>query len=150
MYLIKLFGVLLIVICCSLIGVFKSNSLRQKVRKLSMLIDGLNALYNYIDQGEFELNIAIKNAFCKCRFLNFSAVKILCDDADLKNEKPLIEEFFMRLGQSTKKIECDYINHFKTKMQACLNDARDDVVNKCKIYQILGVCSGLTLGILLV
>ena len=150
MYLIKTFGVLLVVVCCSLIGVLKSNLLRRKVNKLSIFLDGVNALYNYIEQGEFELKTAIKNAFSKCLFIDFSGQKVVCDDVCLKKEKPLIEEFFKHLGLSTKKIECDYINHFKIKVQACLKDAENDALNKCKIYQILCVCSGLVLGILLI
>ena len=150
MYPIKFLGVILIVICSSLIGVFKSRALHQRRKKLSMLLDGVNALYNHIEQGEFELKAAVKNAFCKCGFLNLSGREVLCADTDLKKDKALIEEFFASLGRATKKIECDNINHFAIKLKSCLKDAENDVINKSKIYRILGVCSGLVLGILFV
>ena len=150
MYLIKIFGVLLIVICSTLIGTIKSKSLHKRHKKLSLLLDGVNTLYNHIEQGEFELKTAIKNAFCKCRFLNFSGLKVLCEDSDLKKDKTLIEDFFASLGRATKKIECEHINHFAIKLKSGLKDAENDVINKCKIYQILGICSGLVLGILFI
>ena len=150
MYPIKFLGVILIVICSSLIGVFKSRALHQRRKKLSMLLDGVNALYNHIEQGDFELKAAIKNAFCKCLFLNFSGCYVLCEDTDLKRDKALIEEFFASLGRATKKVECDHVNRFIIKLKSCLKDAENDVINKSKIYQILGVCVGLVLGILFV
>lgn len=150
MFSIRVLGVLLIFIACSFAGFLKSKALYQRRKKLSLLLDGTAALYNYIDQGEFELEFAIKNAFEKCRFLNFSGSDILCEDVDLKKDKNLIEEFFFGLGCATKKIECEHINRFIIKLKTHLKDADDDVISKSKIYQILGICSGLLIGILVI
>ncbi len=150
MFIVKVFGVVLIVASSTSIGILKSTSLFKRREKLSLLLDGVNTLYNYIQQSEFELKSAIKNAFLKCDFLKFSGDVILCDSFDLKNDKAIIEEFFMCLGNSTKKVECDNINHFKLKLNASLKEAENDITQKSKIYQTLGVCIGLTIGILLI
>lgn len=150
MFIFKLFGVTLIVTTSTLIGFLKSRSLIERRKKLSLLLDGTNALYNYIDQGEFELEIAVNQAFGKCGFLSAYNGQIVCDDIDLKKDKLLIDEFFMRLGYSTKKIECDSINHFTLKLNSRLKEASNDATQKCRVYQTLGVCAGLTIGILLI
>ncbi len=150
MFIIKAIGVFLIVVSSALIGLLKSRSLQERRKKLGLLLDGTNIFLNYIQQGECELEIAIKNAFLKCNFLNLNGKKILCCDNDLKNDKALIEDFFRVLGNSTKMIECNRINQFKIKLKSRLNEAENDVAQKVKIYQILGICIGLTIGILLI
>ena len=117
MFIFKIVGVCLIIASSTYIGFLNSKSLVERRRKLLLLLDGVNTLYNHIEQGEFELEIAIKNAFCKCNFLTFGNEKIVCDDNDLKKDKFLVNDFFMRLGRSTKKVECDHINLFITKIK---------------------------------
>lgn len=134
----------------SVIGFLKSRSLVERHKKLLLLSDAVNTFYNYIEQGGFELDFLIKNAFSKCNFLTFGRNEILCNDSDLKKDKSLIEEFFVRLGNSTKKVECDHINYFILKLKTVLVDAQNDVAQKSKVYQTLGVCVGLTIGILFI
>ena len=86
MFTIKIIGVLLVVVTCSFIGTLKSRALFERRKKLLLVLDGVNMLHAYIDQGEFELHIAINNAFSKCIFLRFCEDKILCEDEDLKND----------------------------------------------------------------
>ena len=150
MFTIKIIGVLLVVVTCSFIGTLKSRALFERRKKLLLVLDGVNMLHAYIDQGEFELHIAINNAFSKCIFLRFCEDKILCEDEDLKNDKSLIEEFFSQLGSTTKKIECDHINHFILKLKTHLKQSEEDIEQKSKIYQIMGICGGLTAGMLLI
>ena len=150
MLVIKFLGVALVVCSGSFIGFFKSSKLVERYKKLSFLIEGVTLLYEYINQENFELEPAIKNAFYKCSFLKFKCGEIFCDDNDLKNNKSLIEEFFNHLGRSSKKIECDRINCFRLKLIEELNSAKNDVEQKSKTYKTLGVCFGLILGILLI
>ncbi len=150
MFVIKFVGVVLIVISGAFIGFFKSNKLVRRQEKLLLFSDGVNELHNYIDQGELELRSALDKAFSKCNFLKFKDCNILCDDNDLKNDKRLIEDFFAQLGYSSKKLECDRIDLFKLKLKSKLNEAHNDVVQKCRIYITLGICFGLIVGILLV
>ncbi|MBQ6885151.1 MAG: stage III sporulation protein AB [Clostridia bacterium] len=150
MFFLKIFGVVLIVASSAYAGILKSGRLVKRYEKLSLVSDGVDELYNYIGQGEFELERAIKNAFCKCDFLRFQSGDILCDDDTLKNDKKMIEEFFKQLGHSSKKIECDRIDLFKFKLKSQLNEAQNDIAQKGRIYKTLGVCFGLIIGILLI
>ena len=108
-------------------------------------------LYEYIEQEGCELSVAIKNSFSKCDFLSFEKQKIHCNDNDLQAEESQeIENFFSCLGSSVKKTECDRIVDFKLKIQKIYTAAENDVSQKCKVYQSIGICIGLAVGILLI
>ena len=151
MLLVKLLGIFLVVISCSVAGFLKSLSIKNRGKKLSIFCDGLNTLYEYINQGGTELFSAIQNSFSKCNFLCCENHKICCEDGDLSHEdKAIINSFFASLGHSAKKAECDRISTCKITMQKRLKDAENDTFQKCKIYQTFGVCIGLAVGILLI
>ena len=151
MLFVRLLGVVIIVLSSSLIGFLKSNSLVLKSKKLSLLLDGVNTLYEYVEQEGCELFKAIEISFSKCNFLLLENNEILFCDSDLKNdEKQEIIEFFNNLGSSTKKIECDRINAFGLKLKKMCDSAQNQVSQRCKIYQTSGVCIGLVIGILLI
>ncbi len=151
MLLVKIFGIFLIVTFCAVIGFLKSISIKNRSKKLLVFCEGLDALYEYIEQGGYERDIAIKNSFSKCAFLQRKNGSFLCIDNDLKQEeKTLIDVFFTELGTSSKKIECDRIKSFKLKIKIYLKEAESDVLQKGKIYQTFGICIGLVIGILLI
>ena len=148
---VKLFGIFLIVTVCSATGFLKSISIKNRSKKLSMFCDSLNVLYEYIEQGGYELQVAIENSFSKCDFLQHKNGTSLCVDNDLKQEeKALVDDFFKGLGTSSKKAECDRIKGFKLKMETYLKESENDALQKGKMYQTFGVCIGLAIGILLV
>ncbi len=148
---IKLLGIALVVFTSSLIGFLKSRSLVARCKKLSLLCDGINALYEHIDGGGIELACAIKSSFSKCDFLRFENGRTLCSDNDLNGEdKRAVDSFFLSLGSSAKRLECDRINNFRLKIKTSLKEAENDASQKSKIYQTFGICIGLTVGILLI
>lgn len=150
MLIFKILGLLLVVASSAYIGLLKEHSLCLRHRKLLVLADAVNALYNCIDQGEFELKTAIKNSCLMCDFLLLKDSIIQCNDKDLNKDKALIEDFFASLGRSTKKVECERINTFKIKLNANINDAKNEIEQKGRLYKILGVCIGLVIAIFLV
>lgn len=148
---VKLCGVLLVILSCSTAGFLKSRCVLLRVKKLSLFCDGLDQLFEYVQQGNCELKTALKTAFLKCEFLSFQNTNVLCCDNDLNSDdKALINDFFSLLGASPKKAECDRISNFKLKMRTHLKDAESDMSQKSKIYQTFGICIGLALGILLI
>ena len=151
MLVVKLFGVLLVVFVSAVMGFLKSRSLVKRSTKLALLSDGVNLLFEYIEQEGCELDEAVQKSFNKCDFLNFkNGVKINCD-ADLSDEDKIeTENFFAQLGTGTKKAECDRIVNFKLKINNLHNDAEKEASQKCRIYQTFGICIGLSIGILLI
>ena len=149
MFMVKILGVVLIVMSGTFTGFWKSKSFIDRARKITLLLEGTNMLLNYVEQ-EYDLEFAIKSSFKKCSFLKKINDKLFCCDSDLKNDNALINEFFSCLGNSIKKIERDRINCFLISLKARLKEAENDAAQKGKIYQMLGICAGLTLGILLV
>ena len=108
-------------------------------------------LREYIEQEGCELSKAIQHSFVGCDFLSFEGEGVFVCDKDLKrSETDEIKDFFVALGSSSKKIECDRINNFKFKMERFYQEAERDVLQKCKIYQTFGVCIGLAAGILFI
>ena len=151
MFVTKLFGIFLIVTASAAAGFLKSLSIKNRCKKLSLFYDGLGTLYEYIENGGCELDIAIKNSFLKCAFLQHKNRRFLILDNDLTAcDKAMIDSFFDTLGLSAKKAECDKINGFKLKIKMQLKYAEKDVSQKSKIYQTFGICIGLVVGILLI
>lgn len=151
MWAFKTAGVTLIVISCSLAGFLKSRSVIARGKKLSLLCDGILLLFEYIDQGNYELGDALKTAFSRCDFLSFEKSDYICCDSDLSvDDKLIISDFFRSLGCSAKKADCDRIKSFSTLMQKRQKEAQDEAKQKSKVYQTLGVCIGLSIGILLI
>lgn len=151
MFLVKASGVLLIIVSCAAFGFFKSFCIKNRVKKISEFYHGLSMLYEYIEQGGTELFTAVENSFSKCQFLYFEKQKFHCKDNDLnQDDKAVIDDFFNTLGTSVKKVECDRINALKIVVKKRLDDAERDSLQKEKIYQMLGICTGLTVGILLI
>ena len=151
MSLLKTLGVILIVLSCSAAGFLKSYSVLARGKKLSLFCEGLDLLLEYIEQSKCELGFALKTAFLKCDFLSFDNTYVKCCDSDLNVEdKALINDFFSSLGSSAKKIECDRIKSLKNIMINRAQQAIKETPQKCKLWQTFGVCTGLTIGILLV
>ena len=151
MIVFKILGLGMIVLSSAAIGFLKSKSLLSRCKKLELIYDGAQLLYEHVNQGGAELQQAIENSFAKCDFLHINYETNYCDDLDFtKEDKTLINQFFNGLGDSVKSVECERINAFKLKIKTQLNDAKDNCAQKCKIYQTLGVCAGLVIGILLI
>ncbi len=151
MLLVKAFGIFLIVVSCSAGGFLKSLSIKNRSKKLSDFCDGLDTLYQYIEQGGTELFLSIENSFSKCSFLCFKNQRFYCNDTDLKDkDKAAIDDFFTTLGASAKKAECDRISAFKLKIMSHLKEAENNVLQQSKLYQTFGICIGLVIGILLI
>ena len=151
MIMFKLMGIVMIVFSSSMIGFFKSKSLMTRHKKLQLIYDAADILYNHINQGDYELKKALENSFAKCGFLHVKNSEYICDDNDLtQDDKLIIKAFLSKIGSSVKSVECERINAFKLKIKSQLGFAQSDCHNKCKIYQTLGVCAGLVIGILLI
>ena len=151
MWTVKLLGILLIVASCSLAGFLKSRRVHNRAKKLRALCDGTALLFEYIEQGKYELERAVKKAFLKCEFINFEKQNSICADRELTDEdNRLITDFLKSLGFSSKKADCDRIKAFGLCLEKRLNEAYTEMTQKSKIYQAFGVCIGLAVGILLI
>ncbi len=142
MSVLKIIGLILVVAVCSLLGILKGQTIKERYKKLRLFCEELDDFYKYIEQENCELDAAIKKSFDKCDFLN---------DADLNcQDKSMINDFLNSLGHSPKKAECDRIKCFAVTAQRQLKEAEYDMVQKCKIYSTFGICIGLGLAVLLI
>ncbi len=151
MLLLKILGLFTVVTVCSMLGFLKGQTIKSRCKKLSCFCDGLNALYEHIEQENCELKMAIKTSFDKCDFLYRSGNDTFCYDNDLNTQdRGIIDEFFISLGHSPKKAECDRIKLCSSTMQKRLKQAEAEKEQKCKIYSTFGVCIGLGIAVLLI
>lgn len=150
MFVVKLIGIGLIFLSCAFTGFLKKNTLAARLKKLLLLFDGVNTLYENIEQGANTLDIAIKNSLGNCNFIKCENGIFICTDSDLKKDKCIIEDFFYGLGSATKRLECDRINNFKIRLKTQIKDAQIENEQKGKIYGTLGICLGLAIAILLI
>lgn len=151
MFAIKITGISVTVLSCFLFGFFKSRSFKMRYRKLILFCDGLDLLYEYVEQENCELITALKKAFKGCGFISFNGDCVLCRDGDLsKDDKAVIDAFFSLLGKSAKKIECDRIKSTKNALKKRAEEIFDEAPKKCKLWQTGGICIGLFIGILLI
>lgn len=151
MSVIKAMGVSCTVASCIIFGFLKSSSLKARGKKLLLFCDGLDLLYEHIEQENYVLDAAIKKSFAKCGFLLFDDSTIICRDNDLTPEdRQSIDLFFASLGKSAKKAECDRIKHFKTVLSKRASEVVNEAPQKCKLWQTGGICTGLLIGILLI
>ncbi len=151
MLIVKILGLLLVVAVCSFLGFLKGQSLKLRCKKLSLFYDGLNIFYEYIEQGGCTLAKAIKASFDKCDFIYYKGNDTFCYDNDLNaGDRGLIDEFFISLGHSAKKTECDRIRLCSIAVQKRLKEAQAESEQKSKIYLTFGVCIGLGIAVLLI
>lgn len=144
-------GAVLVALSCSMLGLYKSRSVSARAKKLLLFCNGLDELFEYIEQQTLELEPAITKAFEKCDFIKKQKVKFLCIDADLNTEdKDIINNFLISLGFSAKKTECDRIKALKSVIEKRTQAAFNEKGQKCRLWQAFGVCTGLILGILLI
>lgn len=151
MIVFKISGIILIIFSSALAGFLKSRSLVLRYKELELIYNGVQVLYEQINHGGRELEKAIKYSFLKCNFLVFQGEKFYyCDNNLTKDDKVLIDEFFASLGHSVKKSECERIRLFEANIKKQLIQAQEDVKQKCRLYQTLGVCVGLAISIFFV
>lgn len=147
----KAVGIILVLGTCFLCGFSKSSSVLNRHKKMLLFCEGLNNLYEYIEQENGELETVLKNAFIKCDFLSFENGNISVRDGDLTAEdRRVIKDFLVQLGSSAKKFDCDRIKSFEkiTKQQLC--NSEKDTKQKSKIYITFSLCIGFTVAILLI
>ncbi|MDO4608690.1 MAG: stage III sporulation protein AB [Clostridia bacterium] len=142
MLIIKFLGLVLVVTVCSLIGVLKGQAIKLRCQRLRLFCESLDIFYEYIEQGNYELDRVIEKAFDRCDFLNDTYLNA--------QDKAMINDFFVSLGHSAKKAECDRIKCCSIAAQRQLAKAENDVTQKCKIYSVFGICIGLGIAVLLI
>lgn len=151
MLLIKVSGLILVMLSSVMFGFLKSKSLVLRSKKLFLILEGTDMLYEHIEQEGCELYQAVEKSFFQCDFLSFGNNSFsFCEDYLKSDEAQEIKAFFASLGSSVKKAECDRIINFKLKIKKFYEMAEKDALQKCKIYQTFGICIGLALGILLI
>ena len=148
---LKLFGVLLLFCACAAFGYFKSAALFEKAEALRKIILALDMLSIRISSTNEELPKAISMSFCDCDFLKIESGKILTLKSSLKPQdiKPL-KELFFNLGNSNTQSEISKISLCKTQLEKQFKQAQKNYNEGSKLWQTLGVCTGLALGIMVI
>ncbi len=148
---VKVAGIIICVLSATLFGFLKGVSLKSRVKKLRQLSLALDTLYEHINYGEIPLEEALKKSFYSCDFIKLRGFSVTFQDSDFDaEERQIINEFFVCLGRSGKKAECERIKATAAILRKKEIQANNTVAEKAKLWQTGGVCIGLTIGILLI
>ena len=151
LWIIKLTGIITVLLSCSLIGFYKSFSLKQRLIKIQSLTAALNTLYEHINYGDKELPEAMKFLTAQCPFLEISGGAAYCQDSDLTDEEnKLINDFFLTLGRNGKQAECERIKAFKGILADRKSTLQQDSAQKSRLWQTGGVCIGIAAAIMMI
>lgn len=148
---VKITGISIFLLCSILFGFSKSHTLRMRELKLRKFYNGLDKLYEYISGGYENLEKALRFSFDDCDFIKVNASKSFCRCQELTSDDiNFINNFLCSLGRSCKKAECERIRLCENTILKRIQQAENECDQKCRLWQSLGICIGLTVSILFI
>lgn len=150
MSLIKIFGLCLIFFSCSFFGFYKSNLLVKRTRKLNELCISLEKLCSLLKFGTNELDSIIPKAFKDEMLYNSEKGLIFDKSYLLKEDSEILERFIKDIGMGDLETELNRISLYKSLLEKQGSGAEEDYKRLFKLYNSVGVLSGLAICIFLV
>lgn len=165
---IKIIGTVIVVAVGTAIGLLKSRSLSLRVKFLEEFLSFItymeteiryssDSLYQIINRfsstNESSLNFL---SYCTEKSHTFSdewneSIKKISSEVGLKEtDIKLIKEFGAGLGISDIDGQIAHCEVNKTHLKSRLSDAIEERNKKGRLYRMLGICSGLTLALILI
>lgn len=150
MLVFKILGLVMILISCSLFGFLKSFSLKKRVEKLQKICVSMETFENLIKSGTLEFNDLIEMSFEKDTVYICNKLPVVNKSGLLNEETELLQTFLSKAGMSDINSECSRISIYKSLLKKTLASAEDRMGQYSKLYNTLGVLTGLAICIFLV
>lgn len=145
----KILGIFIIFSVCTVFGVFKSLSLKERSLSLEFYQKALHSLARRVRTDSRELSILLPICFEERVF--FRENSIVFDKEHLtKADISLLQEFFATLGKNDKQTEYERIKLFSELLEETKTEAFAEYTKSGKLYRTVGVLSGLGLCIFLI
>lgn len=164
---IKVIGVILIVVCSGYIGFYKSNKLKNRVNKLSIIsfmLEEILIMIRYKAMTVYDIFSSLKEnkMFSELDFINnlnidykksfyaeFSKAVELSDSSLSNEEKDLLKQFGNCLGTSDIEGQISTIKMYQKSFDLLHTRLSCECEKKSKLYQSLGILVGAFISIII-
>lgn len=169
----KLAGVLFVILSATSVGLKIASSLRKRCRRISQLLTALQVMCSEIGhcgtplpqtfalmavsaEDEVErLFSSMAKTMDKRRWLDpqTAMAQALQDEPLLGEDREVVEillSLSATLGKYDRKSQLKALEQAKGKLEQLLQSARQECSVKSKTYEVLGICAGLSVAILLI
>ena len=149
MLLFKISGLLIILLCCWIIGFIKSEKLILRKNRLDSFCKGFTVLKERIRCGEGEISTLILKSFEKNLFyLKSNTIKV--NKEHLKTEEIiLIEEYLECAGMLDPDSEFEKCKMYANLLNQQYKKADEECSALCKLYKTIGFLGGIFICIFL-
>ena len=141
--LFKFLGLAVIFSVCALWGLLKSLNLKKRYDRLCVFSRSLSTLAEHILTNSGEIEKVIPKCF-EDSLVYIKDNKAVYDRTFLKAEDTaLLDELFNNIGRRDTKSECDRIGLYINLITKKSEEAKDECERLCRLYNTLGIFSGI-------
>lgn len=149
--LIRITGVLAVIISFSSIGFLKSHSKKAYIIRLRKIYDAFRNTGNLLRLGANSREKILSSAFMEIEEFKFSACSVAFSDKCAKDALiSSINTFLSEFGSGDFETERQRIESVCYMLETELKAQKEEYEKSHKIWQTLGVCAGLSIGIILI
>lgn len=140
---LKIIGLLTVFLSCCLVGFYKAAQTRQRSEVLKELLDGMSRLSYYVELSGPEANHIIERCFKKERvFIKNGEIRFNYEQLGVE-DITFLKEFFGGFGRQCSAKEAQRCEAFTRQLSKRLEEAQNEGAKLFKLYNTLGVLSGL-------
>ena len=144
-FFVKLTGIAVIVLSCSIFGFLKSFSKRQEILRLQKIDAALTRADNMLRLGVGDRERILSESFSDIDGIGFT-------EYGEKNNTAYacLNTFFREFGRGDIPTERQRINRLRYEIREQLEREKKAYASSGKIWRTAGVCVGLSIGIMLI
>ena len=150
-FVFKIVGILFVLIASFLFGYLKSLSFKKRLSELKKILAGTLRLKEYVSNCPAEIESIYKSCYGQCDDIELKNGKIyIKQNALLKEDCVLLNEFFISLGSLDLNSECARINLYSELIKKQIACAESQAKEGAKIWQTCSICVGIGIAILII
>jgi len=148
LWILRITGCFLIIICTTFFGIIKAGSLKKRVASINGIILCLEKISQYIKLENYDkeqiLQKALPEDFCLSEY-GVYADKKACITAE---DEGIINEFFSELGMWDGEYELKRCASYKNILKKQLEKAEKEETEKYKLFSVGGFLFGVVFSVL--
>lgn len=147
MLLLKISGLILIMLTCTLFGINKSNFLKRRAEKLNGICMSLSRLSSLIKSETGELDTLLEACFAKDIFVLNGEIRLIDESFLKKDDTVLLNKFLKDAGMQDSESEYKRTLNFISLFEKRASDAQKACSDLSKLYNTLGFLIGVSICI---
>ncbi len=148
---IKLFGIILIVLCCAALGFFSASRLTRRERDLRWYAAATQSIKQKIRYSSAELPEILEEIYGRENYYSVSVpLKVRLKKSGLnRSDEEVIGAFFSSLGSADREAEMSRCDSALMEINFRTDSAIEQNAKQSKLCRSLGVLGGIAVGIML-